>query len=111
MSKPGRALVYSRFGQRYPNILGFKQYLLVFGLKQYNLLSKEFSLHRPIFMGPLRGEGHFVNNRFMVVRNLCENRTLKTDYTHALVARALEWYEYLHKELIKYKEEHPDPKT
>jgi hypothetical protein len=57
--------------------------LLVFGLKQYNLLSKVFSLHRPIFMGPLLGEGHFVNNRFMVVRNLYENRTLKTGYTRA----------------------------
>jgi hypothetical protein len=25
--------------------------------------------------------------------------------------KTLEWYEYLHKELIKYKEEHPEPKT
>jgi hypothetical protein len=65
MGKPGRAFVYSRFGQRYPNILGFKQYLLVFGLKQYNLLWKEFSLQLPISMVSLLGEDYFVNNWFM----------------------------------------------
>ena len=69
------SFVHSRFGQRYPNIRGFRQYLLVFCLKQYNLLSKEFSLHLPIFMVPVLGEGHFGDNRFMEDRNLYEKRT------------------------------------
>ena len=77
------SFVHSRFGQRYPNILGFRQYLLVFCLKQYSFLSKEFSLHLPIFMVPVLGEGYLVDNRFMEERNLCENRTLKIDVLHA----------------------------
>ena len=56
--------------------------MLVFGLKQYNLLSKEFSLHLPSFMVLVLGEDHFINNRFMGVRNLYENKTLNTDYTY-----------------------------
>jgi hypothetical protein len=52
-------------------------------LKQYNLFSKEFSLHFPIFMVPVLGEGHFIDNRFMEERNLCENRTIKIDVLHA----------------------------
>lgn len=77
------SFVHSRFGQRYPNIRGFRQYLLVFCLKQYNLLSKEFSLHFPIFIFPDLGEGHFVNNRFIEARNLNENRTSNMDRIHA----------------------------
>ena len=67
------SFVHSRFGQRYPNIRGFKQYLLVFCLKQYNLFSKEFSLHLPIFMFLLLREDYFLNNRFMGGEYLYEN--------------------------------------
>jgi hypothetical protein len=87
------SFVHSRFGQRYPNIRGFRQYLLVFCLKQYNFLSKEFSLHLPIFMVPVLGEGHFVDNRFMEERNLCENWTLKIDvlFAHGKSAPRARW--------------------
>ena len=51
------SFVHSRFGHRYPNIRGFRQYLLVFSLKLYNLLSKEFSLHLPTFMVPRAQNG------------------------------------------------------
>ena len=83
------SFVHSRFGQRYPNIRGFRQYLLVFGLKQYNLLSKEFSLHLPIFIVSVLGERHFINNWFMGVRNIYENKTLNTDCTCVCVRNAL----------------------